>query len=88
MRSMLRVLVLCALLAHSGSAGSALPVSKPQARAWILHVTPLPKSVEILSEVSVPRSEITIMASGNTGLLARPRLTRESWCYMITCNVL
>ena len=71
MRYKLTALVFCALLAHSGSAGSALPVSKAQARTWILHVTPLPKSIEISGKVAVPRSGVTIMASGNGGLLAR-----------------
>ena len=50
---------------------SASPISREQARTWVMQIAPLPKSVEISGKVAVPRSGIHILMSANAGELGR-----------------
>jgi len=53
-------------------------ISPLQAKAWILHAVPLPKSIEISSKVAVPRCEVAIVAPGKSDPVIE-QACRELW---------
>ena len=48
---------------------SPLPVSAPEAEAWIRHTVPLPKQIEMGTKVVLPAGSIRIVEAGGGGLV-------------------
>lgn len=73
MQRIVMALICCMLVVGSVAAAEVelSAVSPLQAKAWILHVVPLPKSVEISQKVVVRSTQVAIISSDNSDLVVR-----------------